>query len=56
MAEQKVLTLRISEEEHRKIKTYAAQTGQTIKELMMECLQQKIREYEEGANKGGSEH
>ena len=43
----KTMILKVSEEEHRKIKMLAAETGRTIKDLMMECLQRLIKEYEE---------
>ena len=50
--ELKTLTLRISPEEHKKIKLLSVETGKSIKDLMMECLQRLVREYEE-QEKGG---
>lgn len=47
MADYKNLILKISPEEHKQIKRLSVETGRTIKDLMMECLQRLIREYEE---------
>ncbi len=43
----KNILIQVSEEEHKQIKHLAVDTGKTIKDLMLECLQRLIREYEE---------
>lgn len=47
MTDWKTLTLKISPEEHKQIKRLSVETGKSIKDLMMECLQRLVREYEE---------
>ena len=47
MAEWKNIAIKVSPEEHRQIKRLSADTGKSIKDLVMECLQRLIREYQE---------
>ena len=47
MAEYKNISLKVSPEEHKQIKRLSVETGRSIKDLMMDCLQRLIREYEE---------
>ncbi|MFO7877095.1 MAG: ribbon-helix-helix domain-containing protein [Desulfovermiculus sp.] len=47
MTDWKTLTLKISPDEHKQIKRLSVETERSIKDLMMECLQRLIKEYEE---------
>lgn len=47
MTEYKHISIKVSPEEHRQVKRLSADTGRSIKELIMECLQRLVREYEE---------
>ena len=38
----KHLTLRLTEEQHRRIKEFAAEEGTTVKELVLRCIDQMI--------------
>ena len=38
----KHLTLRLTEEQHRRIKVFAAEEGTTVKELVLRCIDQMI--------------
>lgn len=53
MSDWKTLTLKISPEEHKQIKRLSVESGKSIKDLMMECLQRLVRDYELKENKGG---
>jgi predicted HicB family RNase H-like nuclease len=45
MPEYKTLTLKISPQEHKQIKLLSVETGRSVKDLMLECLQRLVREY-----------
>ena len=47
MPEYKNIAIKVSPEEHRQIKRLSADTGRSIKDLILECLQRLVREYEE---------
>lgn len=50
MTEYKNIAIKVSPEEHRRIKRLSADTGKSIKDLVMECLERLIQEYEEQNN------
>lgn len=47
MTEWKNIIIKVTPEEHKQIKRLSVETGKTIKDLMMECLQRLIQEFEE---------
>ncbi len=51
MPEYKTLTLKVSPQEHKQIKLLSVETGRSVKDLMLECLQRLVREYEETKTK-----
>jgi len=46
MSDYKHISIKVTPEEHKKIKRLAADTGKSIKELVMECLLRQIKENE----------
>jgi predicted DNA-binding protein len=47
MNQTKTISLKVSLEEHRRMKILAARTGRTIKDLILECLARLEREHKE---------
>jgi len=48
----KKLTLAIPEESHKKLKVLAAQTGQTMVGILLECIEERSREMEAAIEPG----
>lgn len=51
----KKITLRVTEEEHRRIKVFAAERGQTIKDLFFHCFNRMIEESQKDQEKEKSQ-
>ncbi len=47
MTEYKSLTLKLTPEEHRELKRLSADTGRTMKDLIMESFRRLLKEYED---------
>ncbi len=45
MEKAKTFTVRIPEEVHRKVKVMAADTGQTMTQIILDCVERKFTEY-----------